>query len=153
MDIPQAGVLYPESSVIYSGSFCSYQQASVLWIAKLVLMSIKRQSLLTLSHRVIEWLRLEGLFRGPVVQTSCSSKATYSQLPRTISRCLLNIFKEGASTTSLCNLCLCSVTLTIKKVLLLMIWNLLVLGLAGIGLIFTSSQEETQPWRLPKLDK
>ena len=50
---------------------------------------------------IIEWLRLEG---------------TQSQLPRTMSRWLLNFSKDGDSTSSLGNLCPCSVNLTVEKV-------------------------------------
>lgn len=48
--------------------------------------------------------------KGPLeVIWSCSSRATYSRLPRTTSSWLLNITKEGDCTTSLHNLCQCSV--------------------------------------------
>lgn len=50
---------------------------------------------------------------------SLSSRATYSQLPRTLLRWLLNISKGGESTTSLCNLFWCSITFTVKKCFLI----------------------------------
>jgi len=47
------------------------------------------------SHRVTGCLRLEGTSGGHLVQASCSSRATWSQLPSTMSRQLLNVSKEG----------------------------------------------------------
>ena len=48
---------------------------------------------------------------GHLVQPSCRSRATYSSLHRTLSRRVLNISREGDSTTSLGSLFQCSVTL------------------------------------------
>ena len=64
-------------------------------------------------HRMVE---VEGTSGGHLVQHPCSSRVTYSRLPRTISRQLLNISMNGDSTTSLGNLCQCSVALTVKSV-------------------------------------
>ena len=52
---------------------------------------------------------------GHLVQTRCSSRATDSWLPRTMSRQLLSITNKEDSTNSLRNLRKCSVTLIIKK--------------------------------------
>ena len=68
------------------------------------------------DHRIIsERLRLEETTEGHLVQTPCSTRATYSQLSRTMSRWFWNISKEGDSTTSLSNLCQWSLTLTVNN--------------------------------------
>jgi len=51
---------------------------------------------------------------GRLVQNPCSSKATYSWLPRTMSRQLLISSKDKDSNTSLSNPYQCSVSLTVK---------------------------------------
>lgn len=67
-------------------------------------------------HRITEWLRLQGTPEGPhLVKSSCSSWATYSWLPRTMPRQVLNITKDRGSTTSLSRLYQCSVILTAKN--------------------------------------
>jgi len=55
-------------------------------------------------HTVIERLRLEGTSGGHLVQTPRSSRAVHSWLLRIMSRWLLNIPRDGDSTTSLGNL-------------------------------------------------
>jgi len=50
-------------------------------------------------------------------QPSWWSRATYCQLPKTLSRWLFSISKEGDTTNSLGNVCWRLVTLTVKKVL------------------------------------
>lgn len=45
-------------------------------------------------HRIPEWLRLEGTSKGHLIQSLCSRKAIYSQLPSTTSRELLSMPKE-----------------------------------------------------------
>jgi len=51
---------------------------------------------------------------GHLVQTPCRSRVTYSRLHRTLSRQVLNISREGDSTTSLGSLFQCSVTFRVK---------------------------------------
>ena len=63
-------------------------------------------------HRITECSRLEGTSVGRLVQPSCRSRVTYSRLHRTLSRRVLNISREGDSTTSLGSLFQCSVTLS-----------------------------------------
>ena len=52
--------------------------------------------------------------------------------PRTMSRKLLNISRDGDSTTSLCNLCQCLVTLTVTKCFLMFRGNLLCFSLCPL---------------------
>ena len=58
-------------------------------------------SLRSQNHRITEWSGLEGTSVGHPVQPSCRSRVTYSRLHRTTSRRVLNISREGDSTTSL----------------------------------------------------
>ena len=99
---------------------------------------------------------------GHLVQPSCRSRLTYSRLHRTLSRRVLNISREGDSTTSLGSLFQCSVTLRGKKFFLMFRRNmdamlLLVPIPACIVLVFYNSLEqrneeglvETQPcWQM-----
>ena len=52
--------------------------------------------------------------------TPCQSRVTYSRLHRTLSRYVLNVFREVDSTTSLGNLSECSVTLRVKRFFLIL---------------------------------
>lgn len=49
----------------------------------------------TLSFRVTDQLRWEGTSEAHLVQPSCSSKATYNQVPKITYRWLLIISKDG----------------------------------------------------------
>lgn len=55
-------------------------------------------------HRTTKWLRLAGT-PGDLWCHPCSDRNTQSRLPRTMSKRLLKISKEGDSTTSLFFLC------------------------------------------------
>lgn len=59
----------------------------------------------TKSSRITVWLKLEGTPREHLVQRHYSSTTIKSHLPRTMSRQLLNTWKEGNSTIYLSNLC------------------------------------------------
>ena len=71
------------------------------------------------TFKTTQRLRLEGNSGGHPVQPHCSSRATYSQFPRTMTRQLLSISKDGDSTSSLGNLCQCLVTLIMKSCFLM----------------------------------
>jgi len=71
------------------------------------------------SLGITECLGLEGTSVGHLVQPLCRSRVTYSRLHRTLSRWVLNISRDGDSTTSLGSLFQCSVTLRGKKFFLM----------------------------------
>ena len=74
---------------------------------------------------------------GHLVQHSCRSRVTYSRLHRTLSRRVLNISREGDSTTSLGSLFQCSITLRGKKFFLMFRQNFLWLSLCPLPLVLS----------------
>ena len=81
--------------------------------------------------------RLVGFGRdlcGSSSPTPCRSRVTYSRLHRTLSRWILNISREGDSTTSLSSLFQCSVTLRGKKFFLMFRRNFLCFSLCPLPL-------------------
>ena len=75
----------------------------------------------SVCHRITECSGLEGTSVGHLVKPQCRSRVTYSRLHRTLSRRVLNISREGDSTTSLGSLFQGSITLRVKKFLLMSI--------------------------------
>jgi len=71
--------------------------------------SYRLQFCVSQNHRITECSGLEGISVGHLVQPLCRSKVTYSRLHRTLSRRVLNISREGESTTSLGRLLQCSI--------------------------------------------
>ena len=65
----------------------------------------------------------------------CRSSVAYSRLHRILSRWVLNISREGDSTTSLGSLFQCSVTLRGKKFFLMFRWNFLCFSLRPLPLV------------------
>ena len=63
-------------------------------------------------------------------------------LPRTMSRWLLNISKDGGSTTSLSNLCQCLVTCTVKKCFPMFGGNLLCFSVCTLPLVLSLGTTE-----------
>jgi len=112
----------------YSTSPCHFKQLQLICI------------LAFFRYRITDCLRLERTSESQLVQAPCSSRTTYSQLPRTVSRWLLNISKEGDSTASLGNLCQCSVTA--KKCFLMFRGNLLCLSLCPLPLVLSLGATE-----------
>ena len=86
---------------------------------------------LSQNQRTVEVRR--DLWRSPC-PTPSSSRDTYSRLPRSVFRRLLNISKDGDSATSLGNLCQCSVALIVKKCFLMFRWSLLCFSLCPLPL-------------------
>jgi len=86
-------------------------------------------------HRITDWL--EGTSGALLVQPPCSSRDTYSSLPRIMSRWLLNVSKNGDCTTSPGNLCQCSATLTVRKCFLMLRSIFLCISLRTLPLVLS----------------
>lgn len=65
----------------------------------------------------------------------CSSRDTYTKLPRAISGWLLKIFKVEDSTAFLGSFCQCLATHTVKKCFLMFRWHLLCSGLRSLPFV------------------
>jgi len=74
---------------------------------------------------------------GHLLQPSCRSRVTYSRLHRAASRWVLNISREGDSTTYLGSLFQCSVTLRGKKFFLMFRRNFLCFSLCPLPLVLS----------------
>jgi len=85
---------------------------------------------------------LEGSSVGHLVQPPCRSRVTYSRLHRTLSRQVLNISREGDSTTSLGRLFQCSITLRVKKFFFVLSWNFLCFSLCPLPLVLSLDTTE-----------
>ena len=104
-------------------------------------------------HRITECSGLEGTPVGHLVQPPCRSRVTYSGLHRTLSRRVLNISREGDSTTSLGSLFQCSVTLRGKKFFLGFSWSFPGFSLCPLPLVLslgtTAKSLTPSPWPPP----
>lgn len=79
---------------------------------------------LPLDHRITEWLRLEVTSEDssiPLTKLDHLEPLTEDDVQ------LLNVSKEGDFTTTLVNLCQCSIIRTVKKCFLMFRWNFLFL--------------------------
>ena len=83
-----------------------------------------------------------GTSVGHLVQPSCRTRVTYSKLHRTLSRRVLNISREGDSTTPLGSLFQCCVTLREKKFFLMFSWNFLCFSLCPLPLVLSLGTTE-----------
>jgi len=98
--------------------------------------------LLPKGHRITEWWGLEDTSVAHLVQTSCRSRVAYSRLHRTTFRRVLNISREGDSTTSLGSLCQCSFTLRGKKFFLMFRRNFLCFSVCPLPLVLSLDTTE-----------
>ena len=80
---------------------------------------------------------------GHLLQHPCRSRVTYSRLHRTLSRQVLNISREGDSTTSLGSLFQCSVALRGTKFFLMFRRNFLCLSLCPLPLVLSLGTEKS----------
>ena len=94
------------------------------------------------NHRITDWQGLEGTSVGYLFHPPCQSSITYSRLHRTLSRQVLNISREGDSTTSLGSLFQFSVTLRGKKFFLMFRWNFLCFSLCPLPLVLSLGTTE-----------
>jgi len=92
-----------------------------------------------LSHRML------GVRRdlcGSSSPTPCRSRVTYRRLHRALSRQVLNISREGDSTTSLGSQFQCSVTLRVKKLFLMFRRNFMCFSLCPLPLVLSLGTTE-----------
>ena len=94
------------------------------------------------NHRITECSGLEETSMGHLVQPSCRSRVAYSRLHRTLSRRVLNISREGDSTTSLDSLFQGSVTLRGKKFFLMFRRNFLCFSVCPLPLVLSLGTTE-----------
>lgn len=97
-------------------SICSIKWISVVIVTWVLKVANKSRLPWYFNHRITKCLRLEGTSRDP---TPLPSRITCSMLHRNTFTLVLNISRERDPSTSLGNVCQCSVILTVKKFFLL----------------------------------
>jgi len=96
----------------------------------------------TQNHRIPAWQGLEGTSGDLLVQPPYQSRVIYGRLHSTTSRWVLNISREGESTTPLGNLFQGSITLKVKKFFLVFRRNFLGFILCPLPLVLSLGTTE-----------
>jgi len=79
------------------------------------------------NHRIIEYMGMEGTFKGPLVEPLCNEQGHLQlvEVVQSLSNLISNVSRVGASTTSLGNLIQCFTTLNVNNFFLISSLNLL----------------------------
>jgi len=101
-----------DEAVLLGLPFLLHYQQSGLYFWSTVMMSFLD------IHRITELFKLEGTFKGHLVQLSCNEQGhlTAHQVLRAPSSLTLSVFRDGACTASLGNLCQCLNAFIVKQV-------------------------------------
>lgn len=96
-------------------------------------------------QRYRDWVCLAGTSGDCMVQASAQNRVHDSRLLKALPSCVLNISKDGYSTTPLGNLFLCVTTLIVKTFFFFLIfkWNFLCFSLCLLLLISGHHREES----------
>lgn len=100
------------------GMPCSAASSNFLWYFYFLLILIL---ISTFNHGIVE---VESTSGDCLFQPPAQSRGSKGRLPSTVSSWILNIWKDGDSTTSLGNLFQCLATLQVKKIYFMFKWNL-----------------------------
>ncbi|TRZ25552.1 hypothetical protein HGM15179_001611 [Zosterops borbonicus] len=97
---------------------------------------------LNMSHRITEWIWLEGTAVGCLVQSPILAGLSQRTWHRIVSRWFVNISSEGHPTSSLGNLYRCGFTHTAQKLFLMFWWNFLGINFCPLPLVLLPDTTE-----------